>query len=331
MLVDFSNFHTREQRIISLCDILKFCVRFSFQTVVTPSILYVYALFSSSACTLDPGPFDCREAYVLGCRWSGVYTIDPGCGKSFSVWCDMNNGGGWTVFQRRRDGSENFYRGWTEYENGFGNVKGEHWLVLKKISCLTSVGVTKLRIDLIDFAGHSKYACYDRFYVGTPRTNYRLAIGGYKNWGMGTAGGSMTGSRNHNGMQFTTKDRDNDRYSGNCASHHQGAWWYSNVCGYSSLNGLYHDDQNNYQGVVWYDFNATAPSWRTLRYSEMKLKWSGWKLPHCHHSNPHHGNPWLYHAHCNIWCVCSYKGTIDISLIHRFPAKHTVGLHHSEQ
>ena len=28
---------------------------------------------------LDPLPFDCQEAYVLGCRRSGVYTIDPGC------------------------------------------------------------------------------------------------------------------------------------------------------------------------------------------------------------------------------------------------------------
>ena len=45
------------------------------------------------------------------------------------------------MFQRRRDGSENVYRGWTEYENGFGNVKGEHWLGLKKISCLTSEAV----------------------------------------------------------------------------------------------------------------------------------------------------------------------------------------------
>ena len=70
------------------------------------------------------------------------------------------------MFQRRRDGSENFYRGWVDYENGFGNIKGEHWLGLKKISCLTSVGVTKLRIDLIDFAGHSKFACYDYFHVG---------------------------------------------------------------------------------------------------------------------------------------------------------------------
>ena len=175
------------------------------------------------------------------------------------------------MFQRRRDGSENFYRGWAAYENGFGNVKGEHWLGLKKISCLTSVGVkTKLRIDLADFAGHSKYACYDSFHVGTTSTNYTLTIGGYQNWGIGAAGDSMI-SHNLNGMPFSTHDRDNDKYSGfNCAVHHQGAWWH-NTCTHSNLNGLYLNGQSNYQGVTWLYFNATASSWRTLRYSDMKL------------------------------------------------------------
>ena len=176
------------------------------------------------------------------------------------------------MFQRRRDGSENFKRGWTDYENGFGNVKGEHWLGLKKISCLTSVGVkTKLRIDLADFAGHSKYACYDSFHVGTPSTNYRLTIGGYQNGGIGTAGDSMTRYRNLNGMQFSTLDRDNDKYSGNCAVAWHGAWWY-NACTHSNLNGLYLSGQTNNRGVTWYHFNATAPSYRTLRYSDMKLR-----------------------------------------------------------
>ena len=238
-------------------------------------------LHSHSVCSadLDPLPFDCQEAYVLGCKRSGVYTIDPGCGEPFTVWCDMNNGGGWTVFQRRRDGSENFYREWTEYENGFGNVRGEHWLGLKNISCLTSVkGKTKLRIDLDDFAGHSKFACYDHFHVGTASTNYRLTIGGYQNWGIGAAGDSMTGRYSNNGMQFTTFDRDNDGHSSiNCASsaYHQGAWWYNNYCGYSNLNGLYLTGQSDPRGVIWFYFNATAGSWRTLRYSDMKLRRSG--------------------------------------------------------
>ena len=221
---------------------------------------------------LDPLPFDCHEAYDLGCRRSGVYTIDPGCGKPFSVWCDMKNRGGWTVFQRRRDGSENFYRGWADYENGFGNVKGEHWLGLKKISCLTSVkGKIKLRIDLDDFAGYSKYACYDSFHVDTASTNYRLTIGGYQNWGIGAAGDSMT-RHSLNGMPFTTHDRDNDRHSSiNCAVHHQGAWWH-NLCTHSSLNGLYLHGQSDHRGVIWQYFNATSSSLRTLRYSDMKLR-----------------------------------------------------------
>jgi len=40
------------------------------------------------------------------------------------------------VFQRRQDGSEDFYRFWSDYEAGFGNLEGEFWLGQPNLSKL---------------------------------------------------------------------------------------------------------------------------------------------------------------------------------------------------
>ena len=77
----------------------------------------------------------CDALYKSGKRTTGVYTIDPDGKGAFRVRCDMTSspGRGWTMFQRRIDGSEDFYRGWADYKNGFGNLTGEFWLGLDKI------------------------------------------------------------------------------------------------------------------------------------------------------------------------------------------------------
>ena len=171
------------------------------------------------------------------------------------------------MFQRRRDGLVDFYRGWAEYEDGFGNVKGEHWLGLKKISCLTGARpVAQLRVDLADYGGHRKYAQYSYFTVDSASTNYKLTVGGYS----GTAGDSLVGTYSLNGRQFTTYDRDNDLSSANCAVSDQGAWWYRS-CTNSNLNGKYLRGANDCDGVRWYTFNTAVPCY-SYKWSEMKLR-----------------------------------------------------------
>ena len=180
----------------------------------------------------------------------------------------MKNGG-WTVFQRRRDGSEDFYRGWADYVAGFGNLKREFWLGLDRINCLTSaVPRTELRVDLADFEGNYKYAQYSLFSVGNSGTNYRLHIAGYT----GTAGDSFG---QHNNRRFTTKDRDNDNWTSigrNCAVSRQGAWWYD-ACLHSHLNGLYRSGQSGEQYVVWRTFHHDSQNNpKSLKFAEIKLR-----------------------------------------------------------
>ena len=116
----------------------------------------------------------------MGNTKDGVYSIDPDGGGSFNVRCDMTtDGGGWTVFQRRHDGSVDFYRVWNDYKNGFGNMSGEFWLGLEKIERLTKdKDVNKeLRVDLEDFEGEKKYAKYETFIVEGGK--YKLTVEGY--------------------------------------------------------------------------------------------------------------------------------------------------------
>ena len=83
------------------------------------------------------------------------------------------------MFQKRLNGSVDFYRGWNEYKQGFGNLNGEFWLGLENIYRLTRSGRYKLRVDLEDTSGNTAYAEYDMFAVTSERTKYQLEIGSY--------------------------------------------------------------------------------------------------------------------------------------------------------
>ena len=76
------------------------------------------------------------------------------------------------MFQKRLDGSVDFYRGWADYKRGFGNLNGEFWLGLDKIHRLTKSN-NRLRVDLEDTTGKTAYAEYDMFAVTSERTKYQ--------------------------------------------------------------------------------------------------------------------------------------------------------------
>ena len=110
-----------------------------------------------------------------------MYTIDPDKQGAFDVRCDMDTtpGRGWTVFQRRVDGSVDFYRNWKDYKNGFGNLSGEFWLGLDKIHRLSVAEQNVLRVELETFENETAYAVYKTFFLGDESEAYILNVGNY--------------------------------------------------------------------------------------------------------------------------------------------------------
>ncbi|XP_030631213.1 angiopoietin-related protein 1b [Chanos chanos] len=210
------------------------------------------------------GPYrDCLQAMQAGHATSGMFLLKPdGTERPVQAWCehDMDNGG-WTVIQRRKDGSVNFFRNWENYKKGFGHIDGEHWLGLENIYNLAKQGDYKLLVEMEDWMEKKVYAAYSSFHLEPESESYRLRLGTYQ----GNAGDSLT---SHNGKQFTTLDRDKDAFSGNCAHFHKGGWWY-NACGQTNLNGVWYAGgvyRSKFQdGIFWADYGGGFYSMKGVR------------------------------------------------------------------
>ncbi|CAN9503596.1 unnamed protein product [Ophioblennius macclurei] len=214
-----------------------------------------------------PFPTDCSQELLNGIFSSGEVDIFPGGEREppLTVYCDLEtDGGGWTVFQRRKDGSEDFFRGWKEYVRGFGDVNGEFWLGLDSLNQLTTMTPMTLRVDLRD-ADEAVYAQYSTFEVG--KRHYRLTVGGYS----GTAGDSFS---YHNNRIFSTRDRDPGTFVTRCAMSYRGGWWYKN-CHEANLNGLYGITERH-QGVVWTSWKGKEFS---IPFTEMKMRPTSFRPP----------------------------------------------------
>ncbi|XP_069102193.1 angiopoietin-related protein 7-like [Argopecten irradians] len=138
-------------------------------------------------------------------------------------------GGPWTVIQNRENGQENFYRGWQDYKNGFGDLNGNFWLGNDKIHQLTAFPAV-LRIEMTTWLNDIGHAQYSTFSIGNEAKNYKLTVSGY------SGNVSSDAMANHNGMKFSTFDRDNDLYIRSCSEDFNGACGTSFVYG-ANLNG----------------------------------------------------------------------------------------------
>ncbi|KAI8747847.1 BgiBFREP29 [Biomphalaria glabrata] len=201
-------------------------------------------------------PESCRDVFITKDR--KVVTLASG----LKVMCDTKtDGGGWTIFQRRINGKVDFYRGWKEYRDGFGDYNiGEFYLGNENIFSLTSTGQYDLRIDL-EYNDKKYFAQFENFKVLSETEKYKLKIGNYS----GNAGDMLS---RHNNMFFTTFDRDNDVDSGtNCAEERSGAWWYR-YCYDSNLNGLW-GSTSIYKGMIWPQLTGWS---KIVSFSEMKIR-----------------------------------------------------------
>ncbi|XP_067379224.1 fibrinogen alpha chain [Channa argus] len=228
---------------------------------------------------------DCVEAYQnhLKGETNGLFKIKPGgtdSTKVVEVYCQQEGLiNGWLLVQQRESGALSFNRTWAEYHKGFGSVNaqgnGEFWLGNENIHLLTNQGETILKVELEDWEGGMASAEYT-FRVGSEAEGYPIQVSGYT----GDAGDALMGPKtnmasylSHNGMTFSTFDRDNDNWEENCAAMYGGGWWYNN-CQYANLNGIYYkgtyDPEKNtpYEienGIMWPTYKPPNYSLKTVR------------------------------------------------------------------
>ncbi|CAH1251876.1 FCN1 [Branchiostoma lanceolatum] len=214
---------------------------------------------------------DCSAIFqwLNGKAISGVYNIRPaGANRTFPAYCRMAGGEGWTVLQRRQDGSVDFFRTWAEYKRGFGDPATEFWLGNDNIHLLTSQAEYKLRVDLETFDGKATYAQYRIFSIADEASAYKLTeAAGYS----GTAGNAFLRLK---GKPFVTRDRDTKTKI--ASKFRTAGWLYTSYSG--NLNGVYHTPQTAptkttmiLDAIRWSRRKTYGSKFRLLKFVEMRI------------------------------------------------------------
>ena len=67
---------------------------------------------------------DCQAIYEQGWLSSGSYDTYIGAGIE-SIYCEMSESEQWTIIQQRAAGDIDFYRNYSQYQEGFGTLSAD--------------------------------------------------------------------------------------------------------------------------------------------------------------------------------------------------------------
>jgi hypothetical protein len=175
------------------------------------------------------------------------------------------------------DGSLPFNRTWADFSTGFGNASldaGFYWSGLQTVHEWTKTGNWELMVRIRwpdddatpSLRGKWGWRLYTGLRIGSEAEGFTFNVVGLKesNNMQGTDYLIMSWRSHvqaHNGLKFSTRDKDNDKYSStNCANSYGNGWWY-NQCYYVNLN--------NHEGTDrWYD----GSRWHNILESVMAIR-----------------------------------------------------------
>ena len=197
---------------------------------------------------------------------SGVYSIIVTGQPRKLVWCDMDtDGGGWTVFLKRQDGSVEFQQDRATYKEGFGDVTGEYWLGLDTLHAITAAKVYEIRADVTDWENDAAYSLHSSFLVDDDSEEYKVHIGSFLE---GNGGNALN---NNNNKRFSTYDRDLDSSSSNCAETKGGGFWY-NSCSYCYPTSKYYvGGTSSADGLRWHTWSKHSNTY-SMKTVDLKLR-----------------------------------------------------------
>ena len=221
------------------------------------AVILTCMLGETFAAQHDCKPKDCYDlkCYRVSAGKDGPHTIYPGTADldRLQVSCDQEtDGGGWTIYQRRVDGSVDFERNWTSYKQGFGIIGDdttEMWMGNENVfQMLQAYGgiECELRIEATSFDGDSCWATCYPFQMRPELSKYSMT------WD--TVDESMPGLRtsldHHKNLAFSSLQ--------SCVSNFKGGWWFFG-CGGASwfFNGVYVPRKvMSVTSIIWHGFKG---------------------------------------------------------------------------